>query len=114
MLAGDGGDEIFGGNERYAKQKVFEFYQQVPAFVRSPLEMLLNTPLAKLPVVSKAKSYVEQADVPLPDRLDSYNFLNRFVLEVMFCPEFLASVDIKAPAAAKGTTLPSNPNLRKE
>ncbi len=101
MLAGDGGDEIFGGNERYAKQKVFEFYQQVPGFIRSPLELLLNTPLAKLPVLNKAKSYVEQANVPLPDRLDSYNFLNRFVLEDIFCLDFLATVDTNAPAAAK-------------
>lgn len=101
MLAGDGGDEIFGGNERYAKQKVFEIYQQVPGFIRSPLELLLKTPLAKLPVVNKAKSYVDQANVPLPDRLDSYNFLNRFALEEMFSAEFLAKVDPTAPAAAK-------------
>lgn len=101
MLAGDGGDEIFAGNERYAKQKVFEFYQQVPGFIRSPLELLLKTPLAKLPGVNKAKSYVDQANVPLPDRLDSYNFLNRFALEDMFCAEFLAKVDPHAPAAAK-------------
>jgi asparagine synthase (glutamine-hydrolysing) len=101
MLAGDGGDEIFAGNERYAKQKVFEFYQQVPRFIRSPLELLLKTPLAKLPGVNKAKSYVDQANVPLPDRLDSYNFLNRFALEDMFCTEFLAKVDPHAPAAAK-------------
>lgn len=101
MLAGDGGDEIFAGNERYAKQKVFEVYQQVPGFIRSPLELLLKTPLAKLPVLNKAKSYVDQANVPLPDRLDSYNFLNRFALAEMFCAEFLATVDANAPAAAK-------------
>lgn len=101
MLAGDGGDELFAGNERYAKQKVFEVYQEVPGFIRSPLELLLKTPLAKLPVLNKAKSYVDQANVPLPDRLDSYNFLNRFALEDMFCAEFLAKVDANAPAQAK-------------
>jgi len=30
MLAGDGSDEIFGGNARYAKQQIFEAYQGVP------------------------------------------------------------------------------------
>ena len=37
MLAGDGGDEIFGGNARYAKQKVFEAYWAIPAGVRRAL-----------------------------------------------------------------------------
>lgn len=101
MLAGDGGDEIFAGNERYAKQKVFEHYQQVPALLRSPLELLLHSPLGQLPGFSKARSYVQQAKVPLPDRLDSYNFLNRFALTEMFCPEFLRQVDAEQPAAAK-------------
>jgi asparagine synthase (glutamine-hydrolysing) len=30
MLAGDGGDELFGGNSRYATQRVFEFYHSLP------------------------------------------------------------------------------------
>ena len=30
LLAGDGGDELFGGNSRYAKQRVFGWYQRVP------------------------------------------------------------------------------------
>ena len=37
LLAGDGGDELFGGNERYAKQLVFERYRRVPAFLRNGL-----------------------------------------------------------------------------
>ncbi|MGH7929910.1 MAG: asparagine synthetase B family protein, partial [Candidatus Binatia bacterium] len=31
LLAGDGGDELFGGNTRYAKQKTFELYHSLPA-----------------------------------------------------------------------------------
>src|SRR5512139_2490066 len=30
MLAGYGGDEIFGGNARYAKQRLFEAYSRIP------------------------------------------------------------------------------------
>ena len=33
MLAGDGGDEFFGGNSRYAKQRIFCFYEAVPGIV---------------------------------------------------------------------------------
>lgn len=101
MLAGDGGDEIFGGNERYAKQKVFEFYGNVPSPVRSVLEVLLHSPLGKLPGFKKALSYVQQANVPLPDRMDTYNFLNRFALDSIFTADFLADVDVSQPLEAK-------------
>ncbi len=37
LLAGDGGDEIFGGNERYARQRVFEVYQALPPGMRAHL-----------------------------------------------------------------------------
>src|SRR4029450_10637630 len=30
LLAGDGGDEIFGGNERYASDRVFGIYGRLP------------------------------------------------------------------------------------
>ena len=34
LLAGDGGDELFGGNTRYARQKVFGVYDALPASIR--------------------------------------------------------------------------------
>jgi len=30
LLAGDGGDEYFAGNSRYAKQKAFDLYAMYP------------------------------------------------------------------------------------
>jgi asparagine synthase (glutamine-hydrolysing) len=102
MLAGDGGDEIFAGNERYVKQKVFQRYYALPGPLQALLNLGLDNALAdKLPLLKKAASYLRQAKVPLPDRLDSYNFVNRFDLSRMFCPELLQQVDAALPAEQK-------------
>lgn len=95
LLAGDGGDEFFGGNERYAKQGVFEPYQRLPPALRRMIEpLVLGFPLgASLWPVRKAQSYIRQARIPLPDRLETYNFLNRHVLGDIFEEEFLSAID---------------------
>ncbi|WP_119352654.1 asparagine synthetase B family protein [Azohydromonas sediminis] len=95
LLAGDGGDELFGGNARYAKQRVFGWYEGVPAPLRRGLlePVLERTPIGRLPLARKGRSYVEQAKVPLPDRMQQYNLLLRLGLDNVFTPDFLAQVD---------------------
>jgi asparagine synthase (glutamine-hydrolysing) len=98
LLAGDGGDEFFGGNERYLKQRVFEHYAKVPGLLRKRLvEPLVNLMPSGLPLMSKAESYIAQANTPLPDRLQSYNFLHRHAATEIFSDEFLKDVDAALP-----------------
>jgi len=102
LLAGDGGDEIFGGNARYARQKLFEPYQSIPAGLRRVLvePLVLGVPGGdKIAPLHKLRSYVRQASIPLPDRLESYNFLHRSPLADIFEPDFLGAVDVTQPAA---------------
>ncbi len=100
ILGGDGGDELFGGNERYASQQVFDTWSHIP----SPLRKGLIEPLLKLfPFgekvwpIRKGRRYVEQANVPMPDRIQSYNILNMIGAEKVFTPEFLARINSQQP-----------------
>ena len=100
MLAGDGGDELFAGNARYTKQLLFERYLKLPAPLRRGLLEPLIGPLGRaLPssVFGKAARYIEQANVALPDRLQSYNYLHRHAPSEVFVDAFLESVDAALP-----------------
>ncbi len=100
LLAGDGGDELFGGNSRYAKQRVFGWYGLVPASLRRGLmEPFFGLPaVARTPLLKKGSSYIEQARVPMPDRLQMYNLLRRLGMAEVLTPGFLAAVDTEGPS----------------
>ncbi len=99
LLGGDGGDELYGGNERYAKQHVFAHYARVPSLVRSTLiEPVLGLRgIDNITPLRKAKSYVQQAKLGMPARMETYNLLDRFGVSKVLAPEFLATVKTDAP-----------------
>jgi len=100
ILGGDGGDELFGGNTRYAKQRVFSLYNELPKALRKGLiEPAINmVPFGNsIPPVRKIRRYISQASTPMPERMESYNLLNRITPARVFTPEFLEQVDTTRP-----------------
>jgi asparagine synthase (glutamine-hydrolysing) len=99
LLAGDGGDELFGGNDRYAKQYILGQYQHIPAPLRRGfLEPVANSgALSSVPLLRKVASYVRQASPAMPWRYESYNLLNHLGAENVLAPDFLQQVHQRHP-----------------
>ena len=98
LLGGDGGDELFGGNARYASQYIFSLYARIPQALRTRLIEPATRALPDyFPLVRKARSYIQQASVPMPDRYESYNLLNRLGMANMLTEDFLNGIDADGP-----------------
>jgi asparagine synthase (glutamine-hydrolysing) len=81
---------------------LFETYARLPAVLRRGLiEPMANLPgLSNRFPLSKLKSYVTQANIGLPLRLESYNFLHRTPLDQIFAADFIRAVDPSTTDAA--------------
>ncbi len=107
MLGGDGGDEIFGGNERYEKQMIFEHYTKLPEIVRKYLIEPCVSGFSggnSIKPIQKLRSYINQANVPLPKRLDAYNFILRQPLATIFHQEMMIDIDPNMPGIMQDDT----------
>jgi asparagine synthase (glutamine-hydrolysing) len=92
LLAGDGGDELFGGNERYARDKYFSLYHSVPQWLR---RIVIEPAVRLLPetgAVSLPRKYVRRANLANPRRIFSYGFFLSTTAEEIFNDEFLMEV----------------------
>ena len=89
LLAGDGGDELFGGNERYATDKIFEAYHYIPKVLRKGL----IEPALRIPVpgtfMRRARGYVRRSNMPGVQRMLSSQFLQVYPLAEVFEGDFL-------------------------
>jgi len=80
MLAGDGGDELFGGNERYRTQQIYELYKKIPGLLRRRLlePAVSHLSLDAPGIGGKIRRYIETSNMPNPDRYFRWSTLQHF------------------------------------
>ena len=111
LLAGDGGDEIFGGNERYAKDRVMEAFFALPG----PLKRLGRAVGAavgesRFHLLNRVENFFERASLPNPERFYTDEGYASDHYEQLLTPEFRrhvardASLDVMRRAYRLGST----------
>jgi asparagine synthase (glutamine-hydrolysing) len=96
MFAGDGGDELFGGNERYLTEKVFALYHDIPSWIRRGTDFAAHV----LPMVNpwrKVRNYIHKANQPVPDRYFGYQLYFRDHAREYFTDGFQSMIDFDFP-----------------
>lgn len=93
LLAGDGGDELFAGNQRYASDKKFSVYGELPGWIRNGV---IKSVAGLLPSnashLGLPRRYLRRASIPLPRRIYSYGFFADHNPLDIFEPDFLSLV----------------------
>ncbi len=95
MYAGDGGDELFAGNERYSSQRIFDYYTRLPKALQSWVVKPTVTALADLTGLKLfvlGEKYIRRASIPLPDRLYSYGLFNVIPMSQLLDDDLLNAI----------------------
>ncbi len=100
LVAGDGGDEIFGGNERYAKDRVMEAFYRLPRPLRG-LGRALGGLAGRSPLhlLQRMHNFTERASLPNPDRFYSDHGFGSEYYARLLQPELRARVERDASLA---------------
>ncbi len=90
MLAGDGGDEIFGGNSRY--REVLDFQGKIPPWMARSLVVPAAKALGAVmphPLVKRAEGYARRSYETFQRRIHDFSLLDFFAAGDVFQPRFM-------------------------
>jgi asparagine synthase (glutamine-hydrolysing) len=100
MVAGDGGDEIFAGNERYIPARLDERYRRFPRLLRragvSPL-LKAAAALGGAGLRSRVVGRVDYMDAPMPDRMLFHSWMASTGPASVFDDAVLGALDADGP-----------------
>ncbi|MDB4969225.1 MAG: asnB 1 [Myxococcales bacterium] len=93
LVAGDGGDEIFGGNERYAKDRIMETWYAMPAPVKA-VGRAVGGAAGRSGnfFLNRVENFFERASLPNPDRFYTDDSFASDHYDAMLTPEFRGAV----------------------
>ena len=93
MLGGDGGDEIFGGNQRYSKDKVMEGFYRLPSPLKAAARAIGEAVGGgNNHLLNRVQNFTRRASLPNPDRFyTDDSFASDYYLELL-TPEFRQQV----------------------
>ena len=93
LLAGDGGDEVFGGNERYSKDRVMQRFHTLPGALRA-VARGASAALAgsSANFANRVRNFVRRASLPNPDRFYTDDAFASEQYDALLTPEFAAAV----------------------
>src|SRR5262249_31637341 len=93
LLAGDGGDEIFGGNERYAKDRIMSAWYAMPAPLKAAGRAVGGVAGASGNFfLNRVENFFERTSLPNPDRFYTDDSLASDHYEELLTPELRRAV----------------------
>jgi asparagine synthase (glutamine-hydrolysing) len=97
MIAGDGGDELFGGNDRYAEQAKLARWSALPNALRAPVRGAASVFAGLGGPFAKVDRGLKILELPTPARMQHYNLVSRLGAGNMFEADFLQNIAQTAP-----------------